>query len=219
MNFSIINKTDTFKRSTMKKHSISQQILQRVEAAVKQTHIDAYKKDGAVCIRQIITGEEIELLREGIESNLQFPSHRVKIASKNEDPGQFIEDFCTWQTNPYYQQFIFESPVSVIAGKLMESKQTRLYHDHLLVKEPGTRQKTPGIRINLTIISKEHKIAVYGYRLIPFPVRPLWNLLRDLIKALGSCPVLLWRTRPSGSQKEALQSSRILIPTGSIIPL
>ncbi|KTC90694.1 phytanoyl-CoA dioxygenase family protein [Fluoribacter dumoffii] len=143
MNFSIINKTDTFKRSTMKKHSISQQILQRVEAAVKQTHIDAYKKDGAVCIRQIITAEEIELLREGIESNLQFPSHRVKIASKNEDPGQFIEDFCTWQTNPYYQQFIFESPVSVIAGKLMESKQTRLYHDHLLVKEPGTRQKTP----------------------------------------------------------------------------
>lgn len=127
----------------MKNHSISEKIIQRVEAAVTQSHIDAYKKDGAVCIRQILSPAEIELLCEGIELNLKAPSHRVKIASKNDDPGRFIEDFCTWQTNHHYQQFIFESPVSLIAAKLMESKETRLYHDHLLVKEPGTRQRTP----------------------------------------------------------------------------
>ncbi|AWN75114.1 phytanoyl-CoA dioxygenase family protein [Legionella anisa] len=127
----------------MKNHSISEQIIQRVEAVVTQAQINAYKKDGAVCIRQILSPVEIELLRTGIELNLKSPSPRVKIASKNDDPGRFIEDFCTWQTNPHYQQFIFESPVSLIAGKLMESKKTRLYHDHLLVKEPGTRQRTP----------------------------------------------------------------------------
>lgn len=127
----------------MKNHSISQQIIQRVEATVTQAHLDAYKKDGAVCVRQMLSSEEIELLREGIELNLKSLSHRAKIASKSDDPGQFIEDFCTWQMNPHYQQFIFESPASLLAGKLMESKKTRLYHDHLLVKEPGTRQKTP----------------------------------------------------------------------------
>ncbi|MGM9454541.1 phytanoyl-CoA dioxygenase family protein [Legionella bozemanae] len=127
----------------MKNYSLSEQIIQRVEAAVTQAQIGAYKKDGAVCIHQILSPIEIELLRTGIELNLSSPSPRVKIASKNDDPGQFIEDFCTWQTNPHYQQFIFESPVSLIAGKLMESKKTRLYHDHLLVKEPGTRQRTP----------------------------------------------------------------------------
>ena len=127
----------------MKTHSISQQIIQRVKTVVTQAHIDAYKKDGAVCIRQILTPSEMELLHDGIELNLQFPSHRVKIASKSDDPGRFIEDFCTWQTNPHYKRFIFESPVSIIAGELMGSEKTRLYHDHSLVKEPGTRQRTP----------------------------------------------------------------------------
>ncbi|WP_454784361.1 phytanoyl-CoA dioxygenase family protein [Legionella sp. WA2024007413] len=127
----------------MKKHIISEQVIRRVESAVTQEHIEAYKKDGAVCIRQILTPIEIELLCNGIELNLNSPSPRVKIASKSEDPGRFIEDFCTWQTNSYYQQFIFESPVSLIAAKLMESKKSRLYHDHLLVKESSTQQRTP----------------------------------------------------------------------------
>jgi len=127
----------------MKNYSISQQIIQRVEAAVTEAQIGAYKKDGAVCIRQILSAEEMELLREGIELNLKSPSPRVKIASNLDDPGLFIEDFCTWQTNPHYQEFIFTSPISLIAKKLMGSKKTRLYHDHLLVKEPGTRQRTP----------------------------------------------------------------------------
>ncbi|KTD09011.1 Phytanoyl-CoA dioxygenase [Legionella gratiana] len=127
----------------MQSHFITQEVIQRVKESVTQAHIDAYKKEGAVCIRQILTAEEITVLREGIELNLRSPSHRSKIASKSDDPGLFIEDFCTWQSNPHYQRFIFASPASVIAGTLMESKKTRLYHDHLLVKEPGTQQHTP----------------------------------------------------------------------------
>ena len=122
---------------------ISSEIIQRVTAAVTEAHIAAYQNDGAVCIPQVLTPAEIELLREGIELNLRSPSTRVKIASKPDDPGRFIEDFCTWQNNPYYERFIKESPVSAIAGQLMGSKISRLYHDHMLVKEPGTRQRTP----------------------------------------------------------------------------
>lgn len=121
----------------------SKQMIQRVDAAVTPALIDSYQKYGAVCIRNMLTSEEIDLLVEGIEFNLKYPSRRAKIASAEDDPGLFIEDFCTWQMNSYYQQFIFKSPVSLIAGKLMKSKITRLYHDHLLVKESGTRQRTP----------------------------------------------------------------------------
>lgn len=110
---------------------------------ITQKDIEAYKTDGALCLRNVLSSDEVELLRKGIELNLKSPSPRVKIASKKDDPGLFIEDFCTWQTNPYYKKFIFESLVSVIASELMQTKITRLYHDHLLVKEPGTRQRTP----------------------------------------------------------------------------
>lgn len=124
-------------------HHLSPDIIHRAKSAITPTHISTYKKEGVLCLRQVLTLNEIELLRDGIELNLLSPSPRAKIASKVNDPGKFIEDFCTWQTNPHYQRFIFESPLSAIAALLMESSTTRLYHDHLLVKEPGTRQRTP----------------------------------------------------------------------------
>ena len=105
--------------------------------------IEAFQRDGAVCIRQLLDGDEIALLREGIEANLRELSPRAKVASRPDDPGYFVEDFCTWQSNEYYRRFIFESPVAGAAGLLMASNTSRLYHDHMLVKEPGTRQPTP----------------------------------------------------------------------------
>ena len=65
------------------------------------------------------------------------------MASTAEDPGRFVEDFCNWQTNAYYHRFIHESGIAETAGRLMRSGTARLYHDHMLTKEPGTRQATP----------------------------------------------------------------------------
>lgn len=108
-----------------------------------QNQIDDFHRNGAICIRQLISSKEIALLREGIELNLTTLSPRAKVASKEDDPGRFIEDFCNWQVNPYYKRFIFDSKLGMVAGQLMKSQVVRLYHDHLLVKEPGTRQPTP----------------------------------------------------------------------------
>ena len=38
---------------------------------------------------------------------------------------------------------IFQSPLAAAAARLTGSDTVRLYHDHMLTKEPGTRQKTP----------------------------------------------------------------------------
>ena len=65
------------------------------------------------------------------------------MASRPEDPGRFVEDFCNWQEIPEYEEFVRESGAAAIAGELMGSERVRLYHDHLLVKEPGTAQRTP----------------------------------------------------------------------------
>src|SRR5690349_5133796 len=118
-------------------------IIQRAMNIVTQQHIDDYQRDGAVCIRGLLNADEIDLLQRGIELNLKSLSRRTKIASKESDPGFFVQDFCNWQINPFYHQFIFETPISIVAGQLMQSKITRLYHDHLLVKEPNTQQITP----------------------------------------------------------------------------
>jgi len=105
--------------------------------------VKAFRADGAVRIRGVLSPAEVEVLRAGIDANLKQPSPRAKVASRPEDPGWFIEDFCNWSENPHYRQFIFESPLAEVGALLMGSRQVRLNHDHMLTKEPGTTQKTP----------------------------------------------------------------------------
>jgi ectoine hydroxylase-related dioxygenase (phytanoyl-CoA dioxygenase family) len=102
-----------------------------------------FARDGAVCIRQLFQPHEIEELRAGIDLNLAELSPRAIVASAADDPGRFVEDFCNWHENHHYRRFIFESALAETAARLMRSSDARLYHDHLLVKEPGTRQATP----------------------------------------------------------------------------
>ena len=64
---------------------------------VAQSAIDAFQLDGAVCLRQVLSEEDVALLRAGIDANLAAPSARAKLASRPDDPGRFIEDFCSWQ--------------------------------------------------------------------------------------------------------------------------
>ena len=115
----------------------------RIERAVTPELIGDFRRDGAVCIRGIFTDDEVALLREGIERNLAQPSPRAKVASRPDDPGWFFEDFCNWRENDAYRRFIGESAAPAAAAALMGGKTVRLYHDHLLVKEPNTRQRTP----------------------------------------------------------------------------
>jgi ectoine hydroxylase-related dioxygenase (phytanoyl-CoA dioxygenase family) len=102
-----------------------------------------FQRDGAVCVRGAFSPGQVSLVERGIERNLAEPSERAMVASKPDDPGRFFEDFCNWERIPEFEEFIRESPAAAIAGELMGSQQVRLFHDHLLVKEPGTRQQTP----------------------------------------------------------------------------
>jgi len=105
--------------------------------------VSDYQRDGAVVVRGLFDRDQIALLETGIEQNLSDPSHRAKVASRPDDPGRFFEDFCNWQKIDAYARFIMDSDIGVVAAGLMQSQQCRLYHDHLLVKEPGTHQPTP----------------------------------------------------------------------------
>lgn len=122
---------------------ISSDAFEHARSIVGPEEIEAYQRDGVVCLRGILTAQDVDLCREGIAENMAHPSERANVASRPDDPGYFIEDFCNWQTNQHYHDFIFHSAAAAAAGLLMRSETVRLYHDHLLVKEPNTRAKTP----------------------------------------------------------------------------
>ncbi len=101
-----------------------------------------FERDGAVCVRQAFSAEHVALAAGAIEANLADLSPRAKRASAADD-GAFIEDFCNWNRIESMERFIRESPAAAIAAELTGSSTIRLYHDHMLVKEPGTQQRTP----------------------------------------------------------------------------
>ncbi len=112
-------------------------------SSVTREQVAAYQQDGAICLRNVLTKEEVEVLRTGIDYNLEHPSARAITASALDDPGKFVEDFCCWQSISEYRSILFDSPLPRVAALLMESKHVRLYHDHMLTKEPGTCTLTP----------------------------------------------------------------------------
>ncbi|NNE96869.1 MAG: phytanoyl-CoA dioxygenase [Acidimicrobiales bacterium] len=101
-----------------------------------------WERDGAVCVRGAFSPELVELATEAIESNLADLSPLAKRASAADD-GAFVEDFRNWDRIQPLERFIRTSPGASIAGQLTGSEHIRFYHDHVLVKEPGTRQATP----------------------------------------------------------------------------
>ena len=114
-----------------------------MNATLPPSDISHYQQHGAVVLRGVLTPAEVARLSQGIDHNLSHLSPLAQVASKADDPGKFIEDFCTWQSNPAYAQILRESTLPAVAKQLMQSTTARIYHDHLLVKEPGTRQPTP----------------------------------------------------------------------------
>ena len=105
--------------------------------------IHDYQRDGAVVIRGALDASELAQLERGIEANLAAPGPLAAVASAADDPGRFFEDFCNWQRIPEYEHIMRHSALPSISAQLMQSRRVRLYHDHLLVKEAGTRQPTP----------------------------------------------------------------------------
>lgn len=112
-------------------------------AVVDDATVTAYRRDGAVVVRGLFTPDEVATVERGIERNLAEPGPMFKVASRDDDPGSFVEDFCSWQRIDEFREIAFDSRAADVAGALMGSDVVRLFHDHVLVKEPGTRQETP----------------------------------------------------------------------------
>lgn len=98
---------------------------------------DDFRRDGAVALRGVLTEDEVEALRRGVERNLAEPS---ALAIRE---GGFFEDFCSWQRIPEFGEVIRGSRLAEAGRALMGSRTVRLFHDHVLVKEAGSTEPTP----------------------------------------------------------------------------
>ncbi|MEM7293704.1 MAG: phytanoyl-CoA dioxygenase family protein [Pseudomonadota bacterium] len=108
---------------------------------ISQDAIESFQLQGAVILRGVLQ-DWVEPLRAGIEKNMRAPGPFVR-DYQGEDGGRFFGDFCNWPRLDEYRDVVFNSPAAAIASQLMLSKQVRLFHEHVLVKEVNTDIPTP----------------------------------------------------------------------------
>ena len=104
--------------------------------------IDAYQRDGVVLVKGLFK-DQVEQLREGVAHNMAEPGPYAAENLKEGEGGRFFDDYCNWTRSPAFQDAIKSSPAPEVAADLMGSKTVQMFHDHVLVKEPGTSKPTP----------------------------------------------------------------------------
>lgn len=101
-----------------------------------------YQRDGVVLIKGLFA-DHVDQLRAGIERNMADPGPYASENKRDGESGRFFDDYCNWNRIPEFEAVIKTSPAAEAAADLMGSDQVQLFHDHVLVKEPGTSMATP----------------------------------------------------------------------------
>ena len=109
---------------------------------ITQQHIDSYQADGAVLIKGLFANH-VGDIAAGIAMNMDSPGPYAAENLRPGESGRFFDDYCNWQRIPPFEKVIRGSDVAAVAADLMSSQTVQLFHDHVLVKEPGTAKPTP----------------------------------------------------------------------------
>ncbi|EEX08267.1 phytanoyl-CoA dioxygenase family protein [Ruegeria lacuscaerulensis ITI-1157] len=104
--------------------------------------IDAFRKDGVVLVKGLFA-DHVQSLCDGVALNMEQPGPYASENRKEGETGRFFDDYCNWSRIPQFQEVIQSSPLAEVAADLMQSETVQMFHDHVLVKEPGTSMATP----------------------------------------------------------------------------
>lgn len=109
---------------------------------ITQQDIDTYARNGVVLIRGLFA-DHVDALRAGVAHNMAHPGPYAAENLHKHETGRFFDDYCNWDRIAEFGEVIRSFAVAEVAADLMQSRRVQLFHDHVLVKEPGTSKPTP----------------------------------------------------------------------------
>jgi ectoine hydroxylase-related dioxygenase (phytanoyl-CoA dioxygenase family) len=104
--------------------------------------VEAFGRDGCVLLPGLLK-DWVEVIAAGIERNVREPGPLASEGVERGEPGRFFDDYCNWRRIPEFEDVVRNSPMAEAAAVLMGSSLAQLFHEHVLVKEPGTAKETP----------------------------------------------------------------------------
>ncbi|MEO8650862.1 MAG: phytanoyl-CoA dioxygenase family protein [Hyphomicrobiaceae bacterium] len=110
--------------------------------SVSAEQVDAFDRDGVVLLPGMLAAAVTDLAG-AVAENMAAPSRFERTYRPADGTAPFFQDFCNWQRIPGYRNAVLNSGMAEAAATLMRSNTARFFHDHVLVKEPGSSMPTP----------------------------------------------------------------------------
>jgi len=156
---------------------------------VDEEDIRTYERDGCVCLRGIFA-DWIEKIAAGIDRNIAEPGPTASLNVAEGGSGRFFDDYCNWERIPEFQEVVLASPAAHVAAQMMRSNRAQFFHDHVLVKEPGTSKATPWHQDIPYYFTEGHQTVSFW-----IPVDPVEDATLRLVAGSHKWPKLVLPTR------------------------
>jgi ectoine hydroxylase-related dioxygenase (phytanoyl-CoA dioxygenase family) len=110
---------------------------------LSKNDVDSYRRDGFVVLRGVVPAATLGAIEAGVGANLASPSEWSNDYAPDDSGGRFFDDYVSWKRIPQFAETALNGVLPQIAGELMGTRTPRFFHEHVLVKEPGTATPTP----------------------------------------------------------------------------
>ena len=187
--------------------------------------VEAFQEEGVAVVRGAFR-DWIGRLAGGIAELRRRPGPLERCYRPADGSAPFFQDFCNWQRIEAFRAFVLESPAAALAARLMRSASARFFHDHVLVKEPGSSLVTPWHQdepyycvageqtvsfwtpldpvsraVTLECVAGSHRWSRAGFRPLRFDGTPLYpgedfEALPDIDARRGELVVRGWALEP-----------------------
>ena len=104
--------------------------------------VATYERDGVVLLPGVFGATWLDLLRAGVDRCMSTPGPHAVFGDRSQ-PGFFFGDQDMWLRLPAFRRLVHESPAALIAARIMRASWINFFFDQVIVKEPGTEQRTP----------------------------------------------------------------------------
>lgn len=109
---------------------------------ITDTMVETFQRDGVVLIPGLLA-DRLGPLAEAVAQNMADPSPFERTYKPDDGTAPFFQDYCNWERFAGFREAVLHSPMAAAAARLMRSRTARIFHEHVLVKEPGNSMKTP----------------------------------------------------------------------------
>jgi ectoine hydroxylase-related dioxygenase (phytanoyl-CoA dioxygenase family) len=104
--------------------------------------ISHFQEKGVVYLPGVFA-DWVEPLRQAVQMAMDDPSPLERSYQPKDGSAPFFQDYGNWKRFEPLRDFVFQSEAGRLAAELMRSRTARFFHDHILVKRPGTSLVTP----------------------------------------------------------------------------